>query len=220
MRFPLHDLMPQAHITNISQLPGFRRLHRIFPSIYPWYYTPFIYIKRLSFHFFSSVSGMGSCRTPLWSRAKREISFWKIGPQRKKNKNLERWQVVTKDYFESQKILKSFRFFFLFLFFPCLDTHSIGGKPYKYVILPFLPRLGKPEALTAAAIVTKEYCKSLAHSGWITWHLRLMQTSVVYWSTLWANNTYLQHLYLFLTLSLVVSKRPNQSRNNAQKRFD
>jgi len=86
-----HDLVPQAHITDISRLPGFRQLHRISPSIDPWYYTPCIYIKRLSFHFFSSVSGMGSCRTSLWSRAKCEIFFWKISPQRKKYKNLERW---------------------------------------------------------------------------------------------------------------------------------
>ena len=28
---------------------------------------------------------------------------------------------------------------------------------YKYVVLPFISRLGKPEALTAAAIVTKEH---------------------------------------------------------------
>jgi hypothetical protein len=31
---------------------------------------------------------------------------------------------------------------------------------YKYDIPPFLPRLCKPEALTAAAIVTKQHWKS------------------------------------------------------------
>ena len=85
-----HDLVPGAHITNISRLPGFRRLHRNFPIIYPWYYTPCIYIKRLSFHFFSSVSGMGSCRTSLWSHAKREIFFWKKSALNAKNTRIWR----------------------------------------------------------------------------------------------------------------------------------
>ena len=123
-----HDLVPQAHITDISRLPGFRQLHRISPSIDPWYYTPCIYIKRLSFHFFSSHGKLSDF--PLITRKARDF-FLKNRPPTQKIQEFGEMISSNKGLFwepKNPEILPFFLHFTLFFcFFPCLDTHSIGG---------------------------------------------------------------------------------------------